>query len=100
MSGQVFRLNAGTTSIRLGDFAGKPAVFINPRYINEPMDSFNHRREAWDMNDLGEEEQVLLVDNHEQARELFKQLIKLNGTAEHKTTIIYPDPSMSYDNHG
>ena len=101
MSAQVFNLISGTTMLQLGEYLGKPAVFIRERFINDPVDNYNLRREVWDMAELTENEQVLIVETREQARELLQSLSALRAESN-KTApvIIYPDPSMSYDNHG
>lgn len=121
-----YEMASGDVVVQLGRFADDPAVFVRQRYSNEetipPVMSYP-QLEKWHANDLGPHETVFLFKTMEEARRMastlagcskFPALKKDEPVTEETvasryvesfkrptpTAHIFPDPTVSYDNHG
>ena len=123
---ELYEMASGGVVVQLGRFADDPAVFVRQRYSNEetipPVISYP-QLEKWHANDLGPNETVFLFKTMEEARRMastlstcskYPVLNKSEPVTEESvakryvdgfkrpsaTAHIFPDPTLSYDNHG
>lgn len=121
-----YEMASGKVVVQLGRFADDPAVFVRQLYSNEktipPVIAYP-QVEKWHANDLGPNETVFLFKTMEEARRMatvlagcskYPVLNNLEPVTEETvasryvesfkrptpTAHIFPDPTVSYDNHG
>ena len=121
-----YEMASGKVVVQLGRFGDDPAVFVRQRHSNEetipPVIAYPHV-EKWHVNDLGPNETVFLFKTMEEARRMASTLAtcskypaldnlepvteesvarRYSASFKHPTPTahIFPDPTLSYDNHG
>lgn len=121
-----YEMATGDVVVQLGRFAEDPAVFVRHRFPSEktlPPVMAYPQIEKWHSNDLSGGETVFLFKTMEEARRMATVLAgcsKFQAMNEETpvtealivnrytdgfkrptpTAHIFPDPTMSYDNHG
>lgn len=99
-----YEMASGDVVVQLGRFGEDPAVFVRTRFPNEetlpPVMSYPELKK-WHSNDLSKGESVFLFRTMDEAKAVALSLSRAS-TFDRPTPSahIFPDPTLSYDNHG